>query len=178
MGGIDKGLVELNGRPLIEHVIEVIARQARTLLINANRNLVRYQQFGYPVVTDSLNNYQGPLAGFLAAMEVVQTPYIVTVPCDAPLLANDLVSRLVVARDSTSSEIAVAHDGHRLQPVYALIPVNLKQNLLDYLEGGDRKVDLWYARHRIAKADFSDQPSTFVNINTKEERNRLQEDAT
>ncbi|MEJ2394309.1 MAG: molybdenum cofactor guanylyltransferase MobA [Candidatus Thiodiazotropha sp.] len=177
MGGVDKGLVEFHGRPLIEHVIEAISQQVHSLLINANRNLVQYQRFGYPVIADSLNDYQGPLAGFLAAMEVAQTPDIVTVPCDGPLLANDLVARLSAARERDQAEIAVAHDGHRLQPVYALIPVALKQSLQAYLEGGDRKIDLWYARHRVATADFSDLPSTFVNINTEEERDRLQDGA-
>jgi molybdenum cofactor guanylyltransferase len=174
MGGIDKGLVEFNGRPLIEHVIKAVAGQVHTLIINANRNLVRYQRFGYPVVADSISDFQGPLAGVLTAMEMVRTPYIVCVPCDGPLLADDLVARLVAARDRDASEIAVAHDGAHLQPVYALIPVALKQSLLDYLEGGDRKIDLWYSRHRVAKADFSDLPNTFVNINTEEERDRLQ----
>jgi molybdenum cofactor guanylyltransferase len=174
MGGADKGLVEFNGRPLIAHVIDALAPQARSLMINANRNLVRYQQFGYPVIADSITDYQGPLAGFLAAMEVVETPYIVTVPCDGPLLTDTLIERLVAARERESAEIAVAHDGQRMQPVYALIPVTLKPSLQRYLDGGDRKIDLWYARHRVALADFSDLPATFVNINTEEERDRLQ----
>jgi molybdenum cofactor guanylyltransferase len=174
MGGVDKGLVELNGRPLIEHVIDALASQVRSLMINANRNLVRYQQFGYPVIADSITDYQGPLAGFLAAMEAVETAYIVTVPCDGPLLTDKLVERLVAARERESAEIAVAHDGQRMQPVYALIPVALKPSLQRYLDGGDRKIDLWYARHRVALADFSDLPTTFVNINTEEERDRLQ----
>jgi molybdenum cofactor guanylyltransferase len=177
MGGVDKGLVEFNGRPLIEHVIAAISPQVRTLMINANRNLVQYQRFGYPVIADSLNDYQGPLAGFLAAMAVAQTADIVTVPCDGPLLADDLVARLLAARERDQAEIAVAHDGHRLQPVYALIPVSLQPSLQAYLQGGDRKIDLWYAQHRIATADFSDLPATFVNINTEEERNRLQDGA-
>ncbi len=177
MGGVDKGLVAFNDRPLIEHVIEAIAGQVRTLMINANRNLVQYQRFGYPVVADSISDYQGPLAGFLAAMEVAHTPLIVTVPCDGPLLAPDLVARLVAARERESAEIAVAHDGKRMQPVYALIPVALKPSLQRYLQGGDRKIDLWYARHQVALADFSDLPASFMNINTEEERDRLQGNA-
>ncbi len=175
MGGVDKGLIDFNGRPLIEHVIEAILGQVRGLMINANRNLVQYQRFGYPVIADSLVDYQGPLAGFLAAMEVAQTTHIVTVPCDGPLLAGDLVERLAEALERESAEIAVAHDGQRLQPVYALIPVALKPSLEAYLAGGDRKIDLWYARHRVAHADFSDLPTSFLNINTEDERNQLQE---
>ncbi|MET0065927.1 MAG: molybdenum cofactor guanylyltransferase MobA [Candidatus Thiodiazotropha sp.] len=176
MGGADKGLVPFNGRPLIAHVIEAIGPQVRSVMINANRNLAKYQRFGYPVFADSLIDYQGPLAGFLAAMEVVQTPYLVTVPCDGPLLANHLVYRLSQVLERDSAEIAVAHDGQRLQPVYAMLAVSLKQSLKAYLEGGDRKIDLWYAQHAMTTADFSDLPDTFININTQEERDRLQGD--
>jgi molybdenum cofactor guanylyltransferase len=174
IGGADKGLLEFNGRPLIGHVIDALSAQVRNLLINANRNLLRYQQFGYPVITDSITDYQGPLAGLLAAMEVVETPYVLTVPCDGPLLTETLVERLAAALEHESAEIAVAHDGRRMQPVYALIPVALKPSLQRYLDGGDRKVDLWYSHHRVALADFSDLPATFVNINTEEQRDRLQ----
>lgn len=174
MGGLDKGLVELNGRPLIEHVISAIAGQVGALVINANRNLERYQAFGYPVITDSMLDYQGPLAGFLAAMAAVDSDDIVSLPCDAPLLCDDYVARLLQARERENADIAVAHDGRRMQPVHALIPVRLRDSLQRYLDGGDRKIDLWYAQHRLALADFSDVPSTFVNVNTPEERDRLQ----
>jgi molybdenum cofactor guanylyltransferase len=174
MGGIDKGLVELNGKPLIQHVIAAIEPQVGTLMINANRNHQTYAALGYPVVSDSLQDYQGPLAGFLAAMEAAQTADILTLPCDGPLLADDLVERLYQAREREQTDIAVAFDGKRLQPVYALIPTRLKASLQAYLDGGDRKIDLWYGQHRFAKADFSDIPATFVNINTPEERDRLQ----
>ena len=174
MGGVDKGLVDLNGRPLIEHVIAAIAGQVDALVINANRNLERYQAFGYPVISDSMSDYQGPLAGFLAAMSAVTTDDIVSVPCDGPLLCDDFVMRLLHAREREQADIAVAHDGRRMQPVHALIPVRLRDSLQRYLDAGDRKIDLWYARHRVALADFSDIPSTFVNVNTPEERDRLQ----
>ncbi|MEJ2592604.1 MAG: molybdenum cofactor guanylyltransferase MobA [Candidatus Thiodiazotropha sp.] len=174
MGGVDKGLVDLNGRPLIEHVIAAIAGQVGALVINANRNLERYRAFGYPVITDSMSDYQGPLAGLLAAMTAVDTDDIVSMPCDGPLLCDDYVARLLRAREQAHAEIAVAHDGRRMQPVHALIPVRLRDSLQRYLDAGDRKIDLWYARHRVALADFSDIPSTFVNVNTPEERDRLQ----
>jgi molybdenum cofactor guanylyltransferase len=174
MGGVDKGLLEFKGKSLIEHIISVIEPQVGSLMINANRNHQIYSKLGYPVVADSLNDYQGPLAGFLAAMQAVQTPYIVTLPCDGPMLTDDLVARLVTAREREQAEIAVAFDGKRLQPVYALIPISLEQSLQSYLDGGDRKIDLWYAQHQMAKADFSDIPNTFTNVNTPEEQQRLQ----
>jgi molybdenum cofactor guanylyltransferase len=173
MGGADKGLVDFNGRPLVAQVIDAIFPQVRTLLISANRNLVRYQQFGYPVVADSIQDFQGPLAGILSALKMVQTPYIVTLPCDGPRLAGDLVERLATALQRENGEVAVAHDGERLQSAYALIPVNLRSNIEDYLASGERKLGLWLASHPMIEVDFSDNPSTFANINTEEDWQRL-----
>ncbi|MCU7943613.1 MAG: molybdenum cofactor guanylyltransferase [Candidatus Thiodiazotropha sp. (ex Cardiolucina cf. quadrata)] len=174
MGGEDKGLIELNGRPLVQHVISAIQPQVATILINANRNQERYAAFGYPVIADSLLDYQGPLAGFIAALQAVETEDMLTLPCDGPLVPPDLVERLYEARQSAGADIAVAHDGDRLQPVYALIPKRLADSLQRYLDRGDRKIDLWYEEHRIAHADFSDIPRTFINVNTLQERDNLQ----
>jgi molybdenum cofactor guanylyltransferase len=118
------------------------------------------------------------LAGIYSALEQITTPDLITVPCDGPKLPQDLVSRLLDARDTEDAEIAVAHDGKRLQPVYALIPKKLRQSLKAYLDGGDRKIDLWYAQHKMAKADFSDIPDTFLNINTPEERREFEQPRT
>ncbi|MEW8394895.1 MAG: molybdenum cofactor guanylyltransferase MobA, partial [Candidatus Thiodiazotropha sp.] len=98
MGGEDKGLIELNGEPLIQHVITSIAPQVGQILINANRNQARYQAFGYPVIADSLLNYQGPLAGFIAALEAITTEDMLTLPCDGPPVPADMVERLYQAR--------------------------------------------------------------------------------
>ncbi|MBT3044975.1 MAG: molybdenum cofactor guanylyltransferase [Candidatus Thiodiazotropha sp. (ex Codakia orbicularis)] len=174
MGGEDKGLIELNGRPLVQHVISAIQPQVATILINANRNQERYAAFGYPVIADSLLDYQGPLAGFIAALQAVETEDMLTLPCDGPLVPPDLVARLYEARQSAGADIAVAHDGDRLQPVYALIPKRLAGSLQRYLDRGDRKIDLWYEEHRVAHADFSDIPRTFINVNTLQERDNLQ----
>ena len=176
MAGRDKGMVELDGKPLVSHIIKAMAPQVEKILINANRNLQRYQDLGYPVVRDSLTGYQGPLAGFLSAMEAVDTADIMFVPCDGPLLPGDLVERFVSVRKRSAADIAVAHDGERLQPVYALIPARLKPELASFLASGERKIDRWYAQQRMALVDFSDMPDIFRNINTLAERDRLQQE--
>lgn len=174
MGGQDKGQIQLNGQPLIEIVLNAIRPQVNTILINANRHESEYAQYDYPVISDELDGYQGPLAGFAAGLQNSSTPFIVTLPCDGPLIAPDLVARLIKAIEFEEAEIAVAHDGQRLQPVYALLHQRLLASLQDFLASGDRKIDRWYAQHRMALADFSDVPETFVNINTPEDRERLQ----
>lgn len=174
MDGKDKGLVELANRPLIEYVIDAIKPQVETIMLNANRNQEQYSRYGYPVVSDTLIDYQGPLAGFICAMKRSTTSHIVTLPCDGPFVPGDLVVRLISSLNDNSAEIAVAHDGERMQPVYSLIPVALSDSLDAFLESGERKIDLWYKQHRVALADFSDCPETFRNINTSEQRDRLQ----
>jgi molybdenum cofactor guanylyltransferase len=101
------------------------------------------------------------------------TPYLLTVPCDGPLLAHDLAGRLYFALTDSKADIAAASDGTRLQPVFALMKCTLLTSLLAFLAEGERKIDLWYGRHALAVADFSDRPDTFLNINTPEDRELL-----
>ena len=174
MDGKDKGLIRLADRPLIEYVIDAIEPQVEKVLLNANRNQDKYALYGHPVISDELADFQGPLAGFLSALNNCATTHIVTLPCDGPLLPDDLVDRLISAYIGNNADIAVAHDGNRMQPVYSLIPVRLSASLKAFLDEGGRKIDIWYERHRIALADFSDCPETFRNVNTDEQREMLQ----
>jgi molybdenum cofactor guanylyltransferase len=175
LGGVDKGLVEVEGRPMIEWIVDALAPQVDAMVISANRNTERYGRYGFPVVGDLLPSYQGPLAGFAAALQVVPADaMILTVPCDSPVPPPDLASRLVAALTLGRAELAVAHDGERLQPVYALIPAALRDSLGRFLAAGDRKIDLWYARHRMATADFSDFKDRFLNLNRPEDLHEVQ----
>jgi molybdenum cofactor guanylyltransferase len=170
MSGADKGLIELNGKPLVAHILEQISPQVGSVLINANRNQEIYQQYSYPVIHDELADYQGPLAGFASGMQHARTSHILTLPCDGPEVAADMVQRMISALKQDNAELAVAHDGTRLQPVHALLPVSLLQSLQAFLDNGDRKIDLWYLQHKMALVDFSDTEQMFRNINTPEDR--------
>lgn len=174
MGGQDKGLIEIDGKALVAILIERLAQQISNILINANRNRDRYQAFGYPVVSDQLDDYQGPLAGFACAMNVVDTDFILTLPCDGPLLATDYVARFITRQAQTEASICVADDGERLQPVHALIKVDLLTSLNEFLASGDRKIDRWYALHDFVRTDFSDCADMFRNINTPADQESMQ----
>lgn len=174
MGGQDKGLIEIDGKALVAILIERLAQQISNILINANRNRDRYQAFGYPVVSDQLDDYQGPLAGFACAMNVVDTDFILTLPCDGPLLATDYVARFITRQAQTEAAICVADDGERLQPVHALIKVDLLTSLNEFLASGDRKIDRWYAMHDFVRTDFSDCADMFRNINTPADQESMQ----
>ena len=173
MGGCDKGLVEINNKTMVGYVVDALQPQVKTILINANRNTEAYGQLGYEVITDQLEDYQGPLAGMAAAMAHAKTEYIFTCPCDGPLLSRDLVAQLASSLQNEDAEIAVAHDGKRLQPVYALINCKLHSNLLEYLHSGERKIDHWYSQHRYKKVDLSGDPDCFININTPEDQAQI-----
>ncbi len=173
MAGEDKGLIPLNGRAMVAYVLQVLEPQVGRVLINANRSLERYAAFGYPVVSDATGDFSGPLAGMASAMRVATTPFILTVPCDSPLLPADLAQRLHTALIAAAARVAVAHDGERMQPVFALIDRRLLPDLEDYLASGERKIDRWLERQRLATADFSDERAAFINVNTPEERAAL-----
>lgn len=169
MGGSDKGLVTYKNTTLVEHVIEGIARQTDNILINANRNTETYAQFGYPVVEDTLSDFQGPLAGFYAAMGVAKTDYILTLPCDGPFIVDHYLQSMLTGLNQSGSEMVIASDGERLQPVYALLPIALKSSLYQYLQEGERKIDKWYQRHQYSLVEFAEQERLFTNINTPED---------
>ncbi|MCK5359569.1 MAG: molybdenum cofactor guanylyltransferase [Gammaproteobacteria bacterium] len=172
LGGQDKGLLELNGKPLIEFILDAIKPQVKTVIINANRNQDVYATYSYPVVSDDMTDFQGPLAGFARALSACNTDYILTLPCDGPAVPADLAARLSKALIDDEAELSVAHDSQRMQPVYALIPRSLLGSLLTFLAAGDRKIDLWYAQHKFALADFSDVVESFFNINTEKDHLR------
>jgi len=170
MGGSDKGLLELAGRPLIEYVLDALTPQVSAILINANRNLEVYARYGHRVVADDLQDYQGPLAGLAVALATATTPWVLTVPCDGPHLHPQLAARLANALQRGQAELAVAHDGVRLQPTHALVPVALAGDLAASLAAGERALGHWYASHPMARADFSDCPHCFRNANTPAEQ--------
>jgi len=174
MGGVDKGLLEFRGEPMVQHVIRALLPEVGGLMINANRNVENYKALGFPVVSDRLEGYLGPLAGFASGMSAASTPFIVTAPCDCPLVGTGLVQRLYEAALREQAQIAVAHDGERMHPVFALIQRDLLTDLLAYLESGQRKIDRWYARHRVAVVRFDDVPSWFQNVNSPEEHAELE----
>ncbi len=174
MGGTDKGLVELAGQSMVDHVAQRLAPQTGALVINANRNRVAYEQRGWPVVPDAFGEFAGPLAGMAAGLTASTTAWAVTVPCDSPLVPPDLVARLSSAVHADNADLAVAWGAGRMQPVFALLPRRLLPDLEAFLRDGGRKIDQWYARHRVAQADFEDCAEAFLNVNTPEDRDALE----
>jgi molybdopterin-guanine dinucleotide biosynthesis protein A len=174
MGGVDKGLLAYKGRPLVAYALDALRQAAANLLINANRNHEAYGRFGVPVIADRSDSFDGPLAGILRAMEAAQTDYVLTVPCDSPLMGGDLLGRLYARMQEEGAEVCAAHDGKRMHPVFLIAKRSLAPDLERYLASGQRTVETWLTSHKLSLADFSDHPEWFANINTQGELAKLQ----
>jgi len=169
MGGVDKGLVMLQGRPMVEHVLERLSPQVSEVLINANQNAARYESFGQRVIADAVGGFAGPLAGLHVGLTHAAHARVLTVPCDSPFLPGDLAARLAAAMDATHADLAVARTFDQPHPVFALVERRVLPHLVDYLEKGGRKIDAWYATLHIIEVAFDDEADAFRNINTAEE---------
>jgi len=176
MGGNDKGLIEVLGRPMVVYVAEALRPWVGSLMVNANRNTQDYARLcECPIIGDRIDGYAGPLAGMASALEASATRYLLAAPCDSPLLASEFGPRLYRALLAEDAEVSVAHDGTRMQPVFVLLRRELLADCLAYLESGGRKIDTWYLSRRLAQADLSEFPDMFLNINTPEDRARIEE---
>jgi molybdopterin-guanine dinucleotide biosynthesis protein A len=177
MGGVDKGLQQHGGMPLVMHALTRLGHQVGQVMINANRNLGAYESFGVPVWPDAVPDYAGPLAGFQVGLEHCETPWLVTVPCDSPLFPDDLVARLAAAVVEHDAEIAMAatrEDGVlQVQPVFCLLKTELLESLVKFTQSGQRKIDKWTALHRCIEVPFDDAHA-FANANTPDELRQLQ----
>lgn len=177
MGGVDKGLQNLNGLPMALHALMRLQPQVGAMLINANRNLAAYESFGVPVWPDALPDFPGPLAGFMAGLEHCETPWLVTVPCDTPRFPDDLVARLAAAADEAGADVAMPiteEDGRpQVQPVFCLMKASLLESLVRFTGEGGRKIDRWTAQHRCVEVPFDDAEA-FFNANTLADLRRLE----
>ena len=145
MGGADKGLIDYQGRPLIEWVLAALAPQVDEIVISANRNLERYAAYGRRVLPDTLPDYPGPLAGVLAAMEAVTADWLLVVPCDVPHLPADLALRLLGAAQLEGVQLAVAADAARVHHSCFIVRTEQRGDLAAYLARGERAVRHWQA---------------------------------
>jgi len=169
MGNVDKGLVLLQGQPMVRHVIDRLVAQVDEVLINANRNIAEYEALGYPVIRDHLDGFAGPLAGLHAGLMRAEHPLIATVPCDSPFLPLDLVARLARDLQAQQADLAVARTMDQPHPVFALVRRSLLPHLARFLDTGGRKIDAWYASLKAVEVAFDDEAEAFRNINTAEE---------
>jgi molybdopterin-guanine dinucleotide biosynthesis protein A len=167
MGGVDKGLQLLGGRPLVAWVAERLAPQVDELFINANQNPEHYAALGHRLIPDLITGFAGPLAGLHAALSAARHPLVATAPCDSPGLPVDLVARLHAAMTASGAELAVARSGDQVHPVFCLCRREVLPHLDDFLARGERKFLLWCSTLKTVEVAFDDVAAAFANINTR-----------
>ena len=101
-------------------------------------------------------------------MALAETPWLAVMPCDSPFIPRDMIARLAATQQAASADIVAVQAHGRLQPVFALLRTALHADLEDFMAGGGRKIDSWYARHAFAACDFGNDDA-FDNINTPED---------
>lgn len=166
MGGQDKGLQILGKQSLIQHVINRLQPQIHDISINTNRNQTEYAKFGFPVFSDELPDFQGPLSGMLTALEKTKSDFILFTPCDTPFFPTNLLDKLksVVKNDRTL--IAYACDEEREHPVFCLMSVQLKEKLRHYLASGERRLLQFMNENGGISVKFTKKEGNFENFNT------------
>ena len=175
MSGVDKGLVLLQNKPLIAHVIARLQPQVDEILINANREIAQYEAFGLPVLKDEdadfPESFIGPLAGFSLGLQHAKHGYVLTVQCDSPLLPLDLSERLLSGMAASRADIAVASSEENAHPVFCLMKKSVLPSLLAYIKSGEHKVSVWQKSQKYIEVDFSDctlkdGTGALTNLNT------------
>lgn len=165
LGGKNKCLLPLGQAPLIEHIITQLSGQCRAILISANRDITQLVQYG-DVITDEAYPQQGPLSGIYQGLRLATTPYIITLPADIPAIPENYIARMMGKLNEEQYDLCVATDRDgKVQPVYALIPTLLADNLEDSLQKGHNKTMQWLSEHKPCFCQFDD-PQDFFNINT------------
>jgi len=178
MGGIDKGLIPFRGKALIESAIQVLKNQVGQILINANRNITQYSAYGYPVIADEAPDFSGPLAGFSAGLRLCKTPYLVTSPCDSPLMPPNLCAKLAQELGSGNYQLVYASTKEAngkiwAQPVFCFMRSDVGSSLKEFLSKGDLKIDNWFKELRTSTVIF-ENAQAFANVNTPEELQYLE----
>ena len=174
MGGVDKGLILLQNKPLIQHAISRLLPQVDEIFINANREISQYETFGLKVLQDENPEFLGPLAGMLLGLRHAKHDLVLSVPCDSPLLPLDLALRIYNGMLENHADIAVASSDGNAHPVFCLMKKSVLPSLIDFLDAGERKVSTWQKSQAYCEVDFSDCNNAFVNLNTLEELRELE----
>jgi len=167
MGGLDKGLVQLDGRPLYQHVLERLRPQVDIVMINANRNIDRYQLSGCRVIEDVFDDYPGPLAGIYSALIAIEGEWAVFCSCDTPAIPLNFVEKLIHQRREAPA--VWVRSQTRDHPTLALIHRDMAKALFDYLQAGERRLMQFLRDHGGHAVALDDDESAFRNINTPDD---------
>lgn len=173
LDGADKGLLEWGKQRFAEHIAQKLRPHTASLIINCNRNLPRYEVIADLIVQDEDKNFAGPLAGLLSVIKVSAADYVLTSPCDTPLIPNNYATKMLATLTQSPGRLIVAHDGSQIQPLHMLLPTQLEDSIRDYLHSGKRKLTSWIILQSPVFCDFAESASAFLNVNSPQEFDEL-----
>ena len=170
MEGNDKVLLQINNKYIIQYLHSLAEKFCTDVLVNVNKNVDQYNDLGFNTCEDLMTGFQGPLAGMYTGLQKSKTEYLITLPCDGPFINESYFKKMILL--DKESDINVAFDGKRLQPVYCLIRKGMSKSLESFLQSGERKIDKWFDSYSIHHVDFSNNEDLFININSEEDLNK------
>lgn len=173
LDGADKGLLEWGKQRFAEHIAQKLRPYTDQLIINCNRNLPRYGVIADLLVHDEDQSFPGPLAGLLSVITGTDAEYVLTSPCDTPLIPEDYAPRMIEALQKNPGRLIVAHDGIQIQPLHLLLPKHLEASMREYLNSGKRKLTSWIVTHEPVFCDFTEASESFLNVNSPQEFDQL-----
>lgn len=170
----DKGLIPYKNSTLVEHCITKLKSQVNTIMVSANRNLDFYANLNVEVVEDSITDFSGPLAGIHAALQNMQTEWLLSIACDTPCFPHDYSNQLANAIQNNENLLAVAQSNKQIQSVSILVHKSLYSSLNQFLISGERKAKIWLAQHNPVIVDFNSPMHAFYNVNTPDDLAELE----
>ncbi|MDT8387475.1 MAG: molybdenum cofactor guanylyltransferase MobA [Thiogranum sp.] len=173
MGDRDKGLILVSGKPIIELLLDRLQTREGRIIISANRNQEHYARYGHQVIADTMSGFPGPLAGMLAGLDACDTPLLLTVPVDAPLVNRDFQERMMISMQEHRVSACVAECAGQVEPMFCLLNRNLKHSLQEFLNLGGRSAREWLEQTHAHHVDFSDMPDQFINLNFPDDLHKL-----
>ncbi len=173
MGGRDKGLIIVSGKPIIEILLDRLQTREGQVIISANRNLEHYARYGHRVVEDRMSGFPGPLAGMLAGLDACDTAFLLTVPVDAPLVSKEFQERMKACMQEHAVPACVAECAGQVEPMFCMLNRNLKDSLQEFLSLGGRSAREWLEQTHAHHVDFSDMPDQFTNLNLPDDLHKI-----
>jgi molybdopterin-guanine dinucleotide biosynthesis protein A len=167
MGGLDKGLVQWRGKPLIAHLQELTRPLTDDLIISCNRNLDLYAPYADRLVSDGNADFCGPLAGIRAGLAVARHPWLLVLPCDAPLVDLPLLQAMQQLAAQQQKPLMLRR-GAQWEPLFSLLPTSIAAGVEQAWQAGKRSPRQVFELHGAVYLDLAEDDPRLANLNTPE----------
>ena len=174
MNGIDKALVSINNKTLIQLILDKLKIDNNKIVLNTNRDANNFKDYNLNIINDTIPNFQGPLAGILSGLEWFDKQdnnieWVVSLPIDTPFFPENLVDKLFESVNKNNRVVGVANSNGRNHPVFAIWHISLKNDLKNSLKNNIRKIDIFTQKYTPVEVHFTSSFDQFFNVNTPDD---------